>query len=406
MIQEDETREDENLSRIGTFINICAVRLFFPACFALVCIVLCVVVRQWIPADLLHWADTISGILALVLVFGTIAKTANAWTDSIRKEVSKASSSAIIGLKILIILVVEALLLAYGYTMLLKLKYPGIQQRGEFGDAFGALNALASTVALIGLWLTVWLQYRQMKDDRQRYIEDRRVEEERKVADRLEINKRNWPAVVVSDIRGRVSLVGVNQNGEAAFRFDFGVVQRNCSTQVLINVIQSFQTSKSSDNTYLINLFANIERYLDANKTISKSAIFYERSIAGDLTTDALSDCDNRIVHVNIFLCTIQKQYYFISHQFKVCVSRTEPAIHILAGWIDVLSTIKGRLAKRLGCIDFNTLLKQELAVRKISLTDFIDLEFIPLPDKYQFIEIPETKYMAALNEKKTPSCE
>ena len=406
MIQEDETREDENLSRIGTFINICSLRLFFPACFALVCIVLCVVVRQWVPVDLLRWVDAVSGILALVLVFGSFAKTANAWTDSIRKNATKVSSSAIICLKIIIILVVEALLFAYGYTILLKLKYPSMQQRGEFGDAFGALNALVSTVALIGLWLTVWLQYRQMKDDRQRYNEDRRVEEERKSADRLETNKRNWPAVVVSNISGRVSLVGVNQNGEAAFRFDFEVVQKNCSTQVLINVIQSIQTSKSSDNTYLINLFANIERYLDANSTISKGAIFYEKSIAGDLTTDALSECDNRIVHVNIFLCTIQKQYYFISHQFKVCVNRTESAMHILAGWIDVLSTIKGRLAKRLGCIDFNALLKQELAVRKISLADFIDLEFIPLPDKYQFVEIPEKKFMAALNEKKTPSCE
>ena len=401
---DEEPRDRGNPSRIVTFVNICAARLFSLACLAFVWMLLCVVVRQWIPVYLLCWVDTGCGVFAVVLLLLVVTKTVRAWADSIRVEVNNTSPTTII-LRITIILVVVALLFAYGYTVFLKLKYPSMQQRGEFGDAFGALNALASTIALFGLWLTVWLQYRQMKDDRQRYIEDRRVEEERKAADRLEINKRNWPAVVVSKISGRVRLVGVDSNGEAVFRFDFEVVQKNCSNQVLINVVQSLQTSKSSDNTYLISLFSDIERYLDERSTIIKNAVFYERSIAGDLTTDALVDCDNRIVHVNIFLCTIQKQYYFISHQFKVCVNRADSGEHILAAWIDVLSTIKGRLAKRINGTDFNALLWQELGVKKIPPNGFIDLDFIPLPDKYQFIEIPEKEYMAALNEKKTPSC-
>lgn len=398
----EETRDTENPSRIVTFMNICAARLFSPVCFAFVWVVLCVVVREWIPKSLLHWADPICGVFAIGLVFWAVVSTAAAWSESIRREINMASPITIF-LKIMIILAVVGLLFAYGYTILLKLKYPGMPQRGEFGDAFGALNAVVSTIALIGLWLIVWIQYRQMSDDRRRYVNDRRVEEQQKADERLEINKRSWPAVVVSDISGRVGLVGVNSNGKAAFRFNFHVVQKNCSNQVLINVVQSIQTSKSSDNTYLISLIANVSRYLDEHETISTDAEFYENSIAGDLTTDALSDCDNRIVHVNIFICTIQKQYYFISHQFNVCIAQPESVKHILSAWIDVLSTVKGRLEKHVGDTDFSALVRRELAIKKVGLNDIVELKFIPLPDKYRFIEISEKEYMAALNERKRP---
>lgn len=400
----EETRELEGYSRVSVFINICAARLFPFLCIVTVVIVLGVISKQWVSVAAYRWLEIACGIVALLSVLVAAVLVANAWRDSVNLD-TKLSSSSVVSFKIVIELILLSALFAFAYTVLLKMKYPNMQERGEFGDAFGAMNAIASSIALIGLWLTVWMQYRQMKEDRQRYAEERRVEEQQKADERLENNKKSWPAVVVSDISGRVGLVGVNPNGETAFRFIFNVVQKNCSNQVLINVVQSIQTSKSSDNTYLISLFANVSRYLDEHKTISADAEFYERSIAGDLTTDALADCDNRIVHVNIFICTIQKQYYFISHQFKVCISQNETAKCILSAWIDVLSTVKGRLAKHVGDTDLCALVRRELAIKKVGLNDIIELEFIPLPDKYRFIEISEKEYMAALNEKRSPCC-
>lgn len=400
----EETKESEGHSRVIVFINICAARLFPFVCVVLGIMVLGVMSKQWVAETVYRWLEVTCGVGALVSVLGATVLVANAWRDSVNQAV-KMSSPSVVSFKIIIELIALSALFVFGYTVLLKMKYPSMQQRGEFGDAFGAMNAIASTIALIGMWLTVWMQYRQMKEDRLRYVEERRVEEQQKADERLENNKKSWPAVVVSDISGCVRLAGVNSNGNAAFRFNFHVVQKNCSSQVLINVVQSIQTSKSSDNTYLISLFANVSRHLDEHKTISADAEFYENSIAGDLTTDALSDCDNRIVHVNIFICTIQKQYYFISHQFNVCIIQTELARHILSAWIDILSTVKGRLAKHVGDTDLSVYVRQELALKKVDFNDSIELEFIPLPDKYRFIEISEKEYMAALNEKKSPCC-
>lgn len=39
-----------------------------------------------------------------------------------------------------------------------------LELRGQFGDAFGAFNALTSTFALIGLFFTIWSQQKQLKE--------------------------------------------------------------------------------------------------------------------------------------------------------------------------------------------------------------------------------------------------
>ena len=257
-----------------------------------------------------------------------------------------------------------------------------------------------STVALIGLWLTVWLQYRQMREDRIRYVEDRRAEEQRRADDRLASQKRKWPAVVVSHISGFIKLAGVDVIGDVIFDFRFVVEQTNYSDMVLINVVQNLMTSKSSNDSPMTNLFTAVERFMLPQKSTRAVAKFTEKSKCDDLTIDALAECDNRVVHINILICTVQKSYYLISHQFKICVNTNPESNLVLQAWIDAISTIKGKLPKNIAGDSLNQQLRDELRARGVDIESQIRLDFTPLPNQYKFIEISEADYMNAIEKK------
>ncbi len=399
----DET-DVGSVSRIVKFVDYCVSWFFWPSVIVLLSLVIFLVARVYGLRCHCWWADIVAGLLAMFALMGAVFAVTKAWSKSASVETSSPKHTPpVIATRGIFVLTVIAVLLAFVYTIVLKTKYPSLCQRGVFGDAFGALNAIVSTVALIGLWLTVWLQYRQMREDRTRYVEDRRAEEQRRADDRLAAQKRKWPAVVVSKILGFVKLAGVDSDGNVTFKFQFEVEQTNYSDMVLINVVQNLMTSKSSDDSPMINLFTAVERFLLPQKSVSAVAEFVETSESGDLTTDALAECDNRVVHVNILLCTVQKSYYLISHRFKICVMKDVESIRVLRSWIDALSTIKGRISKHIVGKSLDQQLKEEFAVRGISFESQICLDFEPIPNRYKFIEISELDYMNAIEKKKCP---
>lgn len=399
---EDTESIELRQPRLSVFLALIAKRFWIPFVIALIVEITYVWARVKIPHSSRLVVDSVIGAFAVAFLMAVVFLIGKAWSDS-AKDVYRGGTVPKTVISLSLIMFSAASLVAFAYTTLLKMKYPSLEQRGLFGDAFGALNALTSTVALIGLWATVLLQYRQIKDDRRRADEDRRNEERLKNEDRAEDRRKSWPAVVISKLTGTACLESVKQDGVSSFKFELEIEQRNCSDQVLINVVRNLQARRDVDDTCLINLFAEVERFLEAKSVLSTKAFFHENSFAGDDTTDALSGCSGRVVCVNILICTVQKSYYFISHQFKVRIADNPESKRILAAWIEVLSAIKGRVNKKVGKFDPALMLSQGLERARVPKGAKVDLEFVPLPSRYSFVEISESAYFAALDKKELP---
>ncbi|WER45136.1 hypothetical protein CupriaWKF_12545 [Cupriavidus sp. WKF15] len=72
----------------------------------------------------------------------------------------------ILGSILVFLLVAGAISLVYWLSWNGDLPYPKgvteLSERGQFGDSFGAVNALVSSLAFLGVFLTVWIQGRQI----------------------------------------------------------------------------------------------------------------------------------------------------------------------------------------------------------------------------------------------------
>lgn len=383
--------------RTNVFVALLCSRLFWPSIVALSMEIVFVCLRSFIGNSY----DLVAGVLALLCVLAAFGVCAKTWTDSLNEKYSTLSVTAVSAVvRLSVILITMSALFAFAYTAVLKAKYAAITSRGVFGDAFGALNAIVSTASLIGLWMTVWLQHRQIQEDRRIAAFERRSNEEKRNEDRRNERRRHWPAVVIDKLDGFVKLVGVGEDGKASFRFVFDVCQKNCSDQVLINVVQNLQTSRDLGNEYIVNLFTEVISYVDRDKPINAAANFLETSFGGDDTIRALSKVEKRVVHVNIYIGTVQKYYYFISQQYEVQVLNEAEKTSILTPWVDALAIIKERIAKKMEGEDFNKLLLDVLRSKGINLDAKLRLGFTALPSRYTFVEISEAEYVRALEKR------
>lgn len=399
----DNEKNAERPSRIVVFISQLCTWFFGPAIVVFGAEVAYVLTRGWIVQKLsvsLSIADLSIALLSLMCIVIAIGGFAKAWTNSASEQcIDKSTSAWSMAVRLFFILFVVSTLLVFAYTAIVKVAYPDITHRGAFGDTFGALNSIVSTVALIGLWLTIWLQYRQIQLDRDRSEENRRFEERKRAEDRTNARRRSWPAVVVEKLEGIVKLSGVDRDGNATFRFVFEVGQKNCSDQVLINVVQNLKTSRNSSNEYIVNLSTEVERYVERGGPIEATATFIEKTFGGEGTVNALTKCESRIVHVNIYMCTVQKDYYFISHQFELKIKDDENSSRVLTAWMDALAVIKERVSKKMAVNDLNKLLTDMLARKGISSDAELGLVFRSLPNRYKFDEIREDEYLNVLGD-------
>jgi len=64
---------------------------------------------------------------------------------------------------LLLVAIVIALWIGFFASVVLYPGFSGWEQRGQFGDTFGAINSLFSGLALAGLVYTVFLQQKQLK---------------------------------------------------------------------------------------------------------------------------------------------------------------------------------------------------------------------------------------------------
>jgi len=74
----------------------------------------------------------------------------------------RALPFVVLGLLLIVILV--------AYALVVRLTLPSWQERAQFGEAFGALNALFSGAALIGVAYALWLQQRQLGEMRRSIV--------------------------------------------------------------------------------------------------------------------------------------------------------------------------------------------------------------------------------------------
>jgi len=121
------------------------------------------------------------------------------------------------------------------FAILVRWKYPVLQNRGAFGDSFGALNTLFSTAAFMTLLVSIAMQRRQMIDERER----NRIEQEQK-------RRSNWPAIIVSNSAGRVYFSGVTKTGNPTICVRFYITIKNVSNCPVLNVFPTILFEKFS----------------------------------------------------------------------------------------------------------------------------------------------------------------
>lgn len=197
----------------------------------------------------------------------------------------------------------------FTFAILVRWKYPVLQNRGAFGDSFGALNTLFSTAAFMTLLVSIAMQRRQMIDDRER----NRIEQEQK-------RRSNWPAIVVSKSAGSVHFSGVTKTGCPTIRVRFQLVVKNVSNCPIMNVFPSLLFEKFSVDGDFSEVKTDGAICLEAG-----SDKLFEFTIVGRISDlrkmvlDLTSGRGRRLVVRTVF-ATAQQLYYCAIQDFNYTV--------------------------------------------------------------------------------------
>ena len=147
-----------------------------------------------------------------------------------------------------------------------------LAERGQFGDSFGALNALFTGLAFVGLVATFWHEReRAAKSDRQ--LEKERAdatrvatETEKKFADERETANRRATALETkfTELITSISLQNIQTHNAITFQAKANRLHRN--KEQLINLEQGFERSsaeKEADKLGLKDHISRLEKELD-----------------------------------------------------------------------------------------------------------------------------------------------
>ena len=126
----DET-EAGSTPRIITFVDYCVRWFFWPSVVVLVVLLLFMGARVSVLKHQCWWADIIAGILSICVLMSAVLALTKAWAKSASASVAPPTNSpSIIATRGIFILSIVAFLLAFIYTIALKVKYPSLTQRG------------------------------------------------------------------------------------------------------------------------------------------------------------------------------------------------------------------------------------------------------------------------------------
>lgn len=386
-------------SRPGTFFYVLVHKTLTYSVIAAFVVIMYVAGRMYIPSTwLLRVGDYCLAAFSIAYLVFFGHKIVSSWVKSgWRRLPVNYSSLPMQMLKAAAILMVVAAHFVVVYTVSIRCIYEGLCARGQFGDSFGALNSIVSTGALIGVWITLWLQYRQQAEDRMAAIARQR-EEQKQADDR---RRERWPVLVTKQLSGEVSLSGINETGNSLFEFFVKFEVCNCSRCVVLNVSNSVTVHQGNPDDSVFVQDAPIQTYIE-NKTSNPYSIRFVMTFPceGNKLEEFLNN-QKAIVHIQNVFGTALQFYYSIEEEYILSIENEIEAIPILNAWQEALKVVQHTKNIREGTVVAkNELLSKELNNRNLGKDSIVKLKFRACPQKYKLTEISEAQYLAKLGGK------
>ena len=354
------------------------------------------ITRKYLPQEWIGRGDYGLAVFSFVSFVLFLRKMVKAWIKSGKKEMPQTVDDLVRNASAMIfVLLAGAVNFVVLYVVALKFMYNSLDHRGLFGDSFGVLNSLVSTGALIGLWITVWLQHRQNAEDRARA---QKKDEEARMMWKEEMDAKRrlaWPVVVCERIEGTLQLQRIDAACNVFFKAMIKIRQRNHSELILLNQLLNVKFGKLSDNKIMIDINAQVVPFVKKNEVTDSDVTISEAAPEGKDVLEALAARQDRMLRINTIFGTAQKFYYSITQEFVVGMENSDAAQKIIRMWKESLAV---------ACVDGGdksldrmAILTRELQLRGGSLQDTIALEFRDRALQFNLNEIDENEFRRAI---------
>lgn len=273
------------------------------------------------------------------------------------------------------------------FAFWVKWKYPSLPSRGEFGDSFGALNAIFSTCAFVVLLVSLAMQRRQMLDERARIEKDQ--EDKR---------RERWPAVVIPEMKCNVFALGMTGDNKLIVVWKMVFRVKNISRVHVLNVSARVLKEQFSEDGLYSEMKTEWTPCVEKDGSHQFSVVGVEMIKDLDHMIAVFSDDVGRRIEIKVGMATAQGFYYSVAESFRLHAKDIqEMHLKLLA----VKSWMSKEESRRL------TLSATERARIKFTLypqnADKMPVRFEVLPSSYALAEIGRPEFDAFMgNNKKT----
>lgn len=252
-----------------------------------------------------------------------------------------------------------------GYYYLVRWHYHDMAHRGQFGDSFGALNALISTCGFFALWMSIALQRRQLME------EDKRE------------SRRMWPVCVFEIEDAQITIHGLERGTWLLFYLTVGFRTRNLTDNICLNVVNATSEVWHYADGDEHGMYPGVVVPFIAAKKVLESRVTLVRGrkdLSADIVEEILSSKDSRLNCLTIaaVYTNVTGSYYKSEQKFRVRVLSDGAR---LKTWLKALSCVRKKLDKK-SC--FGCFLNAELesAFNKLGFgwgdSTKLKLDFIP----------------------------
>ena len=384
-------------ARAASFLCYLCKKLLVYACVVTACLIALAVLRKVLSSKYEILLDNVmvASAFAFLSIFGF--RLIKAWFKSSSKEVRLTQEKLVYcAIGSFFILIIAALCFVVIYMFLIKLKYPDLNQRGVFGDSFGALNSIVSTVALIGLWLTVWLQFREAQEDRKRGLEH--DEKERRWREEELRNQRRsfWLVLILSHVSGEIGSLSFTKNGSLALSGQIRLGYKNISDVPLFNVAMLTHYQSAGDSKSISSAGGPIVPYIEDDSAKEKrfDLDFVERHNYAIKLSNAFIRGRERAIDVQIIFSTAQGFCYCLDESLYICLAHQSDMVR-LKNWdeaIEFAFNARSNQTKDIGQMRMQ-ILENALKKHGAAVTDKIELAFETQPLKHEIREITKEVY-------------
>ena len=283
-------------------------------------------------------------------------------------------------IKVIIFVSVIGVAVIMIYAFLVRWRYPNLNQRGVFGDSFGALNAFIALCGFGGLWISITLQRHQMNEEHRREMRNK------------------WPVCTFDLNHGELSLTGLENGKRILTSIRFDMLTKNLSDMIVVNVINAIGVAHTKEAAKEITcIYGEVVPLIDAKKELSSSVEVNNRgsvTLSMDVIDALLADeeSESRKVDAIAYYSNVQGCFFKVSLGFRISL-QNEEAKGTLLKWADSIRAVRKRLTPELFGAWLNIEIEKEFAIRGVKWGDSVAIGFDFRAGSFSIEEITQEEY-------------